>query len=440
MGLVPEDPWDHLSGVASAIQDANLAAAVARQRLTSRLTDHPVAPLADCVQVGRAVGLKMAEMQRVTGLARQTLYRHAELNDKEPRCPPLAQTKTEVLLLVAARDGASSPAEMAKRARLRKERVMTALLDLDDEGLCDVHRETYGQTSIQATPTPPTYLALREQFDELYLRRPDAISVYVRLPEGDNSEFARAAEAVIEHVDHSVIDASAAPSSMTGPELGFHVNAPTIRRAIVITRDLWREVLTQLDRPYFEPLIVNVIPAGGLPIVASDVLDAFLEAATDNEAPFVDVMRKIRSRFGGGVNDRHMAGRCITLAALALRRAVGNEREPLPITDSETAFAEFQPASGVPVEQQHLALKRAVVAALDLATEKLGPIAGGRLSSFRDPTGPPRIVEETPSEPAVFVQIGHHAGVAYALAAAEGLMAPEADMAALIAPLGTTGG
>ena len=86
---------------------------------------------------------------------------------------------------------------------------------------------------------------------------------------------------------------------MTGPELGFHVNAPTIRRAIVITRDLWREVLTQLDRAYFEPLIVNVIPAGGHPIVASDVLDAFLEAATDNNAPFADAMRKIRSRFGG---------------------------------------------------------------------------------------------------------------------------------------------
>jgi hypothetical protein len=435
-----EDLWDHLTPVATAIQEADLAVAVARQRLTSRLTDHPVAPLADCVQIGRAVKLKIAEMQRLTGLARQTLYRHAELNDTTPRQPPPAQLKIEALLLISSREGASSPADMAARARLSEAQVMSTLLALDEEGLCDVQRETYGQSSIEAMPNAATYLALREQFDELYLRRPDAISVYVRLPGSGRREIERAAEAVIADLEHTVMEASVAPSSMSGPELGLLINAPTIRRAILITRDVWREILGQAGRPFSEPAIANLIPAGGRPIFPSDVLDAFLEAAADNGAPAAAAMSKAREQFGGGVNDRHMAGRCIWLAALALRRAVGNNREPQPITDGESAFAELQPAHGIPVGADHLALQRAVVAGLELATDKLGPLPAGGLAAFRAPGQAPSIVPTSPDEPAAFVQIAHHAGIAYGIAAALGLMSPETDIAKLIAPLGTSGG
>ena len=48
---------------------------------------------------------------------------------------------------------------------------------------------------------------------------------------------------------------------------------------------------------------------------------------------------------------------------------------------------------GVPVDRKTEPIKRATVDALVLATDKLGPLPGGRLASFRAPGQPPNIIE-----------------------------------------------
>jgi len=416
---MPVSPY--LTGVSRGLADHEVAAALARQRLTSRLTDRPVAALADCVQVGRAVGLTMSEMQRVTGFARQTLYRHLPSDDTAVRRPSRLQTSIEVLMLLAAEGDFASPSLLARRAGLDPPEVLRVVVELHDEGLCDLTKEDSYSTSVEAAPTAATYDALREHFDELYLRRPDAIMVYIRVPEGQQAAYAVAADAILAKHEHAVIPRSVAPSVMTGPELAFPVNAPTIRRALAITREVWANVLSEMGRGFSEPFVANVIPPASFPpTMTSPVLDAFLEGLIDTGVPNGEALRSLRARFAGGVSEQELAGRCVTTAALALRRAVDNEREPRPIVDGDSAFAELSPARGVPVDREAAPIKAATVAALSLATDRLGPIPGGRLGSFRKQGQPPHSVEGVEPTSGELAEMARLAGSAVGRASAIG--------------------
>ncbi len=416
----------HLTGVARAISDEELASAVARQRLTSRLTDHPVAPLSDCVQMGRAVGLSMSEMQRVTGLARQTLYRQLPPEGEAERHPGRSQASIEVLMLLAAEGDYASPALLARRAGLSVPFVTGVLTDLDADGLCTVRRDRYA--SLEAAPTAGSYLALREHFDDLYLRRPDAISVYLRVPDDHQQAFARAASAVLAKHEHVVMPQSTAPSVMEGPELAFQVNAPTIRRALAVTRNVWGDVLKQIGLDFSEPVVTNVIPPGSQPLVGSEVLDMFLEGVVDAGTPNGVALREVRARFRGGLSEAELVGRCVTMAALALRRTVGNDREPRPIVDGDSAFAELQPAHGVPVRKEGSPVKKAAVTALELATDRLGPLPGGRLGAIRAPGQSPPVVNEVRPTSSELLEMARLSGEAVGAAAATGSLDAVAAM------------
>jgi hypothetical protein len=113
-------------------------------------------------------------------------------------------------------------------------------------------------------------------------------------------------------------------------------------------------------------------------------------------------------------------GRCATMAALALRRIVGNAHEPRPIVDGDSAFAELQPAHGVPVSKQGSPVKKAAVAALELAADRLGPLPGGRLGSFRAPGQSPRVVNEVRATSSELLEMAQLSGEAVGAAAATG--------------------
>ena len=406
-----------LTPVAQSLAESEIAAAVARRRLASRVTDHPVAPLADLVQMGRAVGLSMAEMQRVTGAARQTVYRQLRAEGDPPRRPSRQQATIEVLMLLAAEGDFASPAVMARRAGLDPVRVTGLLTDLDIDGLCELRRDSYA--SLEARPVSATYAVLREHFDDLFLRRPDAISMYLRLQPGEEADVARAAGTVVADLEFDVIEQWVAPSTMVGPEFAFTVNAPTIRRALDVARDVWREVQAARGLPFTEPVIANVIPAGGRAPVMSTVLDAFIEAIIDSGAPNGAEVREARDGFGGAASEAELAGRCVTMAALALRRAVGNESDPRPVLDGDSAFAEYVPASGAMVRVGQVPVKNAAIAALDLAVERLGPLPGGRLGSLRAPGAPPVIVHNQTPSGSELTQMARFAGEAVGFAAAD---------------------
>lgn len=126
-----------------------------------------------------------------------------------------------------------------------------------------------------------------------------------------------------------------------------------------------------------------------------------------------------RDAFAGGASEAELAGRCVTMAALALRRAVGNDGEPRPIVDGDSAFAELEPAAGALARMGQVPVKQAAVAALDLAVERLGPLPGGRLGSVRAPGAVPVIVEGRGPTGSDLVEMTRSAGEAVGAAGAE---------------------
>jgi len=432
------DQQRYLSGVALSMADADLGAAVARQRLASRLTSDPVASLSDCVQLGRAVGLTVAEMQRLTGVARQTIYRYAEVDDTARRRPSRPQATMEIMVLLAASGGFVSPSSVAHNAGLDPVMVLDIATDMAQDGLCELRKDGYS-SSVQFAASAPTFLLLREHFDDLFLRRPDAISVYIRVPDGQARSVARAAAEVLADHEHEVIAQSVVPSLMIGPELAFPVNAPTIRRALAIARDVWVDVLARLGEDFYEPAIANVIPAGSHAEVRSDVLDTFVEAALDNGAPNGEAIREMRIRFAGEVSETRLAQRCVTLAALTLRRVVDNQNEPRPIVDSQAAFDELQAAAGLHLDQQREALQQVVVEALTVATDRLGPIPAGGLAAFRAEGQRPAEVKRVQPTSEDLAQMARRAGMAVGRAGSMGVLDAACEMVRVVRPAGSAG-
>jgi hypothetical protein len=423
-----------LSSVARGIDPDDVAASVARQRLISCSTDHPVAPVRDCVQVARAVGLPMAEIQRTTGIPRQTLYRHAEIDDANLREPPRQQVAIEVLTIAASETGRMPVALLARRGGLALTVVHSVAIELAEAGQCSIARDDdYIGLEIEATEA--TRQLLREHFDDLFLQRPDAFSVYLRVQEEDRDRVAQAAARILPALEHVLIDPLTAPSLMIGPELALPVYAPTIRRALMIASDVWDAVT---DGAGIEPSpaqIANVIPPGGQRPGAepSLVLDAFLERIIDAGGQGAEALRTLRAEYQGGASERELAGRCVTAAALALRRAVGNEKDPRPIRTGDDAFVEWQPAQSVATPQEAVPVKKAAVAALDLAIERIGPMPGGRLGSFRRPGGPPNIVETPEPSTNELVRMAEFAGTAVGAASAIGALHAQVAMRRVIA-------
>jgi hypothetical protein len=105
-----------------------------------------------------------------------------------------------------------------------------------------------------------------------------------------------------------------------------------------------------------------------------------------------------------------------------LRRAVGNDRDPRAIVDGDSAFAELQPARGVPVRSKAKPIQRAAVRALELATDHLGPLPGGRLGSFKAPDDAPRIVQGVEPGGAELLKMARLSGEAIGLADGLGVL------------------
>lgn len=384
------------------------------------MTDSPVASSADCVRIARAVGLSMAEIQRASGLARQTAYRQLPTQDTEPRAPEWVQAQIEVLMLIAAEREYAAPTLLARRGTLDDRVVARVVEHLAATELCATRDAGYG---VETAANEATYDTLREHFDDLYLRRPDAITIYIMVRDDQRDAIAQSATAVMSHDSH-LLNASVAPSLMLGPELAFHVNAPTVRRALDTARDVWHEILEHAGLLPTEPRIANVIPAGAQPTAASEVLDSFLEAMIDTGIEDPMALIAVRGRYPGGSSEIELASRCLTLAVLSLRRAVGNQSEPRPITDGDVAWMELSPARALHLDASREAVQTPVVAALRLATDRLGPIPGGRLGSFPAADQPPAIVHPifaTASDRAQMAQLsGQAVGAAVALGLVDG--------------------
>lgn len=401
------------TGVARALTGAELAREVARQRLSNARTERSASSLGDAALLAQTAGLRISEMQRMAGCSRQTLYnvlRNDDDSGVRAPAPSPSQLALEVLVALASANGAVPAAELSKRLRVEGPVLLAALRGLSAQRLCELAPTSPLNEATTAWPTAEAEVVLREHFDDLFLSRPDSIGVYLHIAPEEVEAIGMAAEAMLSRHEHVLMQANVAPSVMAGPELALAVHAPTIRRALRIAVEVWAELRQTADLKPHPPLVATVIPPAIQPAVASDVLDAFVEALIETAPVAHQQVELARQRYAGGIDERQLAARCITAAASALRTSLEQEGDPRPVEDSETAFFELQAVSPLRLDAAREPIQRALRVALDVATERLGPFPGGRMASFRGPDGKPHVVETVQPTTEDLITIAREAG------------------------------
>lgn len=407
----------HHTGVARSLAGRDLAREVARMRLGATRTDRTAGTLADAVTVGMAVGLSVSEMRRVGGCSRQTIY-NALREPVRAATPPDAQLGLEVLVVLVGAGGALPVAELARHLRVEPDWLLAALRGLEAQGLCRLDGLAQSASAI-ASATEDAAELLREHLDDLLVTRADSIAVYLHVDPGEIDAIDRSAHAIVSHHEYVLMRASVAPSVMSGPELALAVRVPTVRRALAIAADLWDEIRAHADLEPRAPRFATVIPPTAQPDAASPVLDVFLDALAEVAPDSITDADHARRRYHGGVDERRLAGRCLTAAARAMRRSLSQDRDPRPVEDGEAAFYEYEAVAPLRLDASGERIQKPLIAALERGIERLGPFPGGRLGSFRGPAGP-NIVDEVHPTPEDLAFIAHHAGLAVGYAAAAG--------------------
>jgi hypothetical protein len=117
-----------------------------------------------------------------------------------------------------------------------------------------------------------------------------------------------------------------------------------------------------------------------------------------------------------------ISARALTEAAWALRRSVGQTKRPPALTDGEAAFAELQPVAGLPLGAPRDPIKKALLTALEIATDRFGPLPAGRL--------PEGIAQEVRPTRQDLIEVAHASGAAVGYA--DGATSGEVDALASI--------
>jgi hypothetical protein len=406
------------SGVARTLSARELAQEVARQELAAVKAERAAPRLLEAVRLGKLVGLSVAEMERMAGCSRQTIYNALNQEDDRRIARDRASLARQVLVALVAAHGGVPLGELAHRLGLSKEEITPAVLSLQAEQLCLVASAGYADpdkweaTSVRATPLAED--ELRSRFDELFLARSSGFCVYIAVRPEEVASIREAAREILSNHEHTLMEARIAPSVMDGPELACVVHAPTSRAAIAIARDVWAEIrdLAGLEQTVAE--IVAVASPAPSPSAESEVLDSFVQAINEHaKTDTVGAVLRERMRYGGGVPEYTLAVRCLTAAARVLRRSVGQEHEPRLIADGDAAWGELMAATSLDLDATRESIQKAAVEALRLAAERLGPFLGGERGAFLGPGKSPRVVEEVkPTTHQELVYMAMLAGVA----------------------------
>lgn len=378
--------------------------------------------LVGLLPLARTLGVTVAEAQRLSGFARQTLYK---VMKAEPGAS-FADSDTERLARLLIIAGVAAGAEQTLAALAAAMNVVPAALVaparlLASLGLADL---APGEApTLAATGRAVDWLRLLASSRELD-DRATGYGIYLRVEEADLARIDAAVGEIVGLGEASLLPASTAPSVMVGPELALIIRAPDQRSALGAAEAIWTEIgaragITGAMR------VADLHPPVTWTNAPSATLDAFLDALVAGaEEEGAARLRGARERYEGGEPERILVGRCLTAAARELRRDLGNQgaAHSPQITGGDSAFEEWQivqsPGLGS-LTSRATAIRRPLLEALALAAERLGPFRGGELAAFRAPgerAAEPHAVAPSPDD---LVEMGRLAGEAVAAGGGE---------------------
>lgn len=213
---------------------ATQTAAEYRERPTTART-------AQVVRLARAGGLTTAELERVTGLGRQTLH---DLYGDE-RDAPSENPRLQLLALLAA-EGPAVPTTLAPSLGLDVSDVDALLEGLRRDGLLErspaggSEPETY-IWAYHLTPVGDRALEEAERHSELRGDHSSGWSIFMKVDEDEADALLAAARAISGRYGADLLGAYVS-SYMAGPELGIMVNAIDVRDALQIAHRVFEDI------------------------------------------------------------------------------------------------------------------------------------------------------------------------------------------------------
>lgn len=413
-------------GPASSIPKSEIGRAVARQIISSLDGDLPAGRPGDAIVLARAAGVTVLGIQQLTGLARQTIYRYQE-QAGNPRRVERGQLRFEILVVLASR-GSLTIVEIASRLAVSTHAALPAVVDLDDQGLARMDFDADADDR-RALPTDTTYIELARYFNRHVDRQPFGFTVCIELGDQmDAQVIQRAADAVLaagNQETSTVAGPEVAPSVMRGRELLLLTRAPTQRMALEFAYEAWPAILEEVDLPAQPPVIRDVFPPAAPLIVNSHCLDRFVEVLLDEGAGTPQRLRAARASFAGDLTEKKLAARCVTEAAIALRRAAGQDRNPKLIAIGDDAFDEWQASRALELDSKRERIQAPTVDALDVAAKTFGPFPGGQLGSFTSGASRPTQPMEVDATPENLEYVAKNSARAIAAADHQGIVQAE---------------
>jgi hypothetical protein len=210
------------------------------------------------LRVARHLEVPAIELQRLTGVARQTVYNAT----KRPIGNELEDLS--VLALVAA-GSAQTLSGLDEATGASPYRIKQAVSQLHAASYVDV----LAHTSTRAEPVGVFSISskglkrLQIETDSERLRstHSDAWTIFIAIEPSQRAYIEDVAPRLLgDNRSFGVVEATVAPSRMAGPELALIVRAPDSREALIVTNGLWTRLAQDVPELPSTPPVVAISP------------------------------------------------------------------------------------------------------------------------------------------------------------------------------------
>jgi len=363
-----------------------LRALVEEARYQTELERAGADRLRTLIRAGGLVGISAADLAAASGLSRPGVY---EVH-KGQASGPVPGLDEILLITLAARGGAT------REQLLTSLRVERADLDSALEKL--IRRGAVVQATAGYDGRDPTEILLvsasgeelmSNELRRVLSRRPDRWVAYLAVDRAEAQQLLDAAlRRFARHYRPSLIPETVR-SDMSGPELALVFSVKNERELFNDASRVWYQLRQDAKLDQIPPTIVAI----SAPKPRSEVLEAFAAGIVKANPEAGKQVAETVSNMTSDTDDFTLSVRALTEAAWALRRSVGQHKNPPSLSDGEAAFGELQPVAGLHLDGVREKARRALLRALERATDTFGPIPAGRLSTggIVEPVEPTRI-------------------------------------------------
>lgn len=354
------------------------------------------------VRAGHAAGLGPGELAEASGFSRPGVY---EVLRRAPRGP--IEGVDEIALAALGATGATTRPALAAVLRTEESRISESVDRLIERGLLKTATAGYDPNSQQEVllVTPAGHEMIDDRLRYTLSGRPEYWTAYIAVKKEEAKALEAAAQKKFGRHRTALLSPNVA-RDMAGPELAISLDVADEVGLLNAVARAWHDLREDLSLPP-TPVELNAVAP---PRFRSRVLEAFGRgAATGAPKREREIMRLIADSLPQA-NEHSVAVTALTEAAWALRRAVGQSQPPPKLSTGEDAFQELQAVAGLRLDAKLESSQRALVTALELATDRLGPLPGGGIGRFQ--SSRPNVVDEVTPTATDLSQMAQSAGEA----------------------------